>query len=62
VKLLQSRPPEAASSFFEILLEKVSGRSNIFIISKRHSSLRKKFYDRKQALQAETIYDIIRTD
>jgi len=43
-------------------LEKVSGRSNVFIISKRQSSLSNKFYDRNQTLQAEVISDIVRID
>ena len=33
-------------------MEKLSGRSNVFIISKRQSSLSNKFYHRKQTLQA----------
>jgi len=45
---------------FESLLEKLSGRSNILIISTRQSSLSNKFYDRKQTLQAEAISDIVR--
>jgi len=56
--------------FFEILLEKVlknylekvSGRSNGFIISKRQSSLSNKFYDRNQTLQAEAIFNIVCID
>ena len=43
-------------------MEKVSGRSNVFIISKRQSSLSNKFYDRSQTLQAEAIYYIVRID
>ena len=43
-------------------MEKVSGRSNVFIISKRQSSLSNKFYDRNQTLQAEVISDIVRID
>ena len=37
-------------------------RSNVFIISKRQSSLSNKFYDRNQTLQAEAISDIVRID
>jgi len=52
-----------ASSFLQYLLEKsfeyffgkVSGRSNVFIISERQSSFSNKFYDRNQTLQAEAI-------
>ena len=59
-----------ASSFFEMLLEKVlniflekvSGRSNVFIISKRQSSLNNKFYGRNETLQAEAISSIVRID
>jgi len=47
---------------FENLLEKLSGRSNLFIISKRQSSFSNKFYDRNQTLQAEAISDIVRID
>jgi len=43
-------------------LEKLSGRSNVFIISKRQSSLSNKFCDRNQKLQAEAISDIVRID
>jgi len=58
------------ASFFEILfkksfenfLKKLSGRSNVFIISKRHSSLSNKFYDRNQTLQAEAISNIVHID
>ena len=52
VKLLQNRSPEA--SYFLVLkfcLKEVSGRSNVFIISKHQSSLSTKFYDRNQTLQ-----------
>ena len=59
-----------ASSFFLYLLEKsvenffekLSGRSNVFIISKRQSSHSNKFYDSNQTLQAEAISDIVRID
>jgi len=46
----------------KIFLENVSGRSNVFIISKRQSWLNNNFYDRKQTLQAEAISDIVRID
>jgi len=46
----------------ENLFEKLSGRSNVFIISKRQSSPSNKFYGRNQTLQAEAIYDIVRID
>ena len=39
-----------------------SGRSNVFIISKRQSSLNNKVYDRNQTLQAEAISNIVRID
>jgi len=41
-------------------LEKLSGRSNVFTISKRQSSLSNKFYDRNKTLQTEAISDIVR--
>jgi len=44
---------------FENFLENVSGRSNVFIISKRQSWLNNNFYDRNQTLQAEAISDIV---
>jgi len=47
---------------FEFFLEKASGRSNVFIISKCQSSLSNKFYDRNQTLQAEAISIIVRID
>jgi len=47
---------------FEIFLEKLSERSNAFIIFKRQFSLSNKFYDRNQTLQAEAIYDTVRID
>jgi len=47
---------------FENFFEKLSGRSNVFIISKRQSSLNNQFYDRKQTLQAESISNILRID
>jgi len=47
---------------FENCLEKLSGRSIVFIISKRQSSLSNKLYDRNQTLQAEAISDIVRID
>jgi len=47
---------------FENILEKLSGRFNVFIISKRQSSLINKFYDRNQTLKAEVISDIVRID
>jgi len=58
------------ASFFEnflekilkIFLKKLSGRSNVFIIFKRQSSLSNKFYDRNQTLQAEAISNIARID
>jgi len=69
VKLLQNQSLEASHLFkylleisFENLLEKLSGRSNVFIISKRQSSPSNKFYDRNQRLQAEAISDIVRID
>jgi len=63
VKLLQNRSPEASHLlFFEILLKKLSGRSKVFIIFKRQSSLSNKFYDRDQTLQAEAIPDVVRID
>jgi len=46
----------------ENFLEKLSGRSNVFIIFKRQSSLSNKFYDRNQTLQAEAIFDIVCID
>jgi len=71
VKLLQYRSPEASHLlFFEIVLEtvlkiflkKLSGRFNVFIISKRQSSLRNKFYDRNHRLHAEAISNIVGID
>jgi len=47
---------------FENFLEKASGRSNVFIVSKCQFSLSNKFYDRNQTLQAEEISDIVRID
>jgi len=47
---------------FENFLEKLSGRSNVYIISKRQSWLSNDFYDRNQSLQAEPISDIVRSD
>jgi len=47
---------------FENFLEKLSGRSNVFTISKRQFLLSNKFYDSNQTLQAEAISDIIRID
>jgi len=47
---------------FQNVLEKFSGRSNVFIISKRQFSLSNKFYDRNQTLQVEAISDIVRID
>jgi len=64
VKLLQNRSPEVShllcfrillEKILKIVLEKISGRSNVFIISKRQSSLSSTFYDGKQTLQAEEI-------
>jgi len=46
----------------KIFFEKILGLSNIFIISKRQSSLSNKFYDRNQTLQEEAISDIVRID
>jgi len=68
VKLLQNRSPEVSHLLFSILLEKslknffenVSGRSNVFIISKRQSSLSNTFYHRSQTLQAEAMFNIVR--
>jgi len=70
VKLLQNHWLESSHllSFhiclqsFENLLERLSGRSNVFIISELQSSLSNKFYDRKQTLQVEAISDIVRID
>ena len=47
---------------FENFLEKSSGRSNVFIISKYQSSLSNKFYDKNQTLQAEAISNTVRID
>jgi len=47
---------------FENFLEKLSGRSYVFIISNGQSSFSNKFYDRNQTLQAESISDIVRID
>jgi len=47
---------------FENFLEKLSGRFNVFIISKRQSSLNHKFYDRNQTLQVEAVSNIVRID
>jgi len=47
---------------FENFLEKLSGRSNVFIISKRQSSLSNKLYDGNDMLRAEAISDIARID
>jgi len=47
---------------FENFLENLSGRSNVFIISKYQSSPSDKFYDRNQTLQAEAISDYVRID
>jgi len=47
---------------FENFLDKLSGRSNVFIISKRQSWLSNEFYDRNQTLRAEAISDIVRID
>jgi len=44
------------------IFEKLSGRFNVFIISKGQSSLSIKFYNRNQTLQAEAISDIARID
>ena len=41
-------------------LKKLSGRSNVFIISKFQSSLSNKFYDRSQTLQTEAIFIVFR--
>jgi len=71
VKLLQNWSPEAShlrfilimlEKSFENFFEKLFGRSNVFIISKRQSSLSNKFCDRNQRLQAEAISDIVRID
>jgi len=60
---LQNRSPEVSHLLcFEILLEKIlekiSGRSNIFIISKRQYSLGNTFYDGNQTLKAEAILNM----
>jgi len=47
---------------FEIKKKKLSGPSNVFIISKRQSSLNNKSYDKNQTLQAEAISNIVRID
>jgi len=47
---------------YEHFLEKLSGRSNVFLIFKRQSSPSNKFYDRNQTLQAEAISSIVRID
>jgi len=69
VKLLPNQSLEASHLFFYLLentfenfLEKASGRSNVFIISKWHTSLSNKFYGSNQTLQAEAISDIVRID
>jgi len=72
VKLLQNQSLEAShlllfniclkKFFFFFFLEKLSGRSNVFIISKHQSSLSNKFHDGKQTLQAEAIPDIVRIE
>jgi len=62
VKLLQNHSLEASHLFFNICWKNVSGRSNVFIISKRQSSLSNKFYDRYQPLQVKTICNIVRID
>jgi len=57
VKLLQNRSPEASCFLFlKFCLKKVSGRSNIFLISKRQSSLSNKFYDKKQNCRSDFRY------
>jgi len=43
-------------------LEKLSGWSNVIIISKRQPSFSNKFYDRNQTLQVEAISSIVRID
>ena len=43
-------------------MEKLSGQSNVFIISNRQSSLSNKLYDRNEMVQAEAISDIVRID
>jgi len=68
VKVLQNQPQEAShflcqillEKSFEIFLEKFFGRSNIFTIFKRQSSLSNIFYDRNQTLQAEAVSDTVR--
>jgi len=69
VKLLPNQSLEASHLFFYLLektfehfFEKSSGRSNVFIISKRQSSLSTKFYDKNQTLHTEVISDIVRID
>jgi len=68
VKLLQNWSPHllflkcSLKKFLKIFLEKVSGRSNFFIISKRQSWLNNKFYARNQTLQGEAISSIVRID
>jgi len=63
VKVLQNRSPEALHldflkscwlKFLKIIMQKYSGRPNVFITSsKSHSSLSNKFYFRNQKLQTE---------
>ena len=70
VKLLQNQSLEAWYLLFLIFawkklwknFGKTFGQSNIFVISKRQSSLSNKFYDKNQTLQAEAISDIFRID
>jgi len=64
---LQNRPPEVSHLLgFEILLEKIlekiSERSNVFIISKHQYSLGNTFYGENQTLKAEAIFSIVRID
>ena len=50
--MLQNRSPEASYFLFlKFCLKKVSGRSNVSILSERQSSLSNKLYDRNQTLQ-----------
>jgi len=70
VKLLQNKTLEGSHLLFSNIrfkqvlkfLEKNSGRSNVFIISTRQSSLSNKFCDKNQTLQTEVISDIVRID
>jgi len=57
VKLLQNRSPEASYFLFlKFCVKNVSGRSNVFIISKRQSSLSNKFYNRNERCRSDFQY------